>query len=171
MRIRNVIVLVLVFTLGSVAGIAAKQRYDASLFRGKEKTEAAKALLEVAKRQAEGGSWELIGVGRIYYLSGQKAEGEAIFNSIRRPEGGDLIRIGRVYYAAGEWEKAREVFERAIKMEPRDAPWLAEIGAYYNLQGDRARAEELFAKAMSIERDVWMTGDMAGSYLGVRPLR
>lgn len=57
-------------------------------------------------------------------------------------------------------------------MTRKDAPWLAEIGAYYNLNGDRAKAEEYFARSLALESDeVWSTADMAGSYVGVVPAR
>lgn len=175
MKRSPVFVMFVLFTLGVAVGAwAAKKGIDSSLFAGKEKKDAAASLLEVAKRQAGKGSWENIGVGRVYYLSGQHAEGQAIFDAVtsKKPEAGDWIRIGRVYYQAGEWEKAKSAFDKALKMAPKDAPWLAEVGAYYNLQGDRATAEEMFARSLSYESDeVWNTADMAGSYVGVVPVR
>ena len=45
-----------------------------------------KALLAVAKQQAGKGSWERIGVGRVYYLGGMKAEGQAIFDEVTGEE-------------------------------------------------------------------------------------
>lgn len=171
MKLKNAMIFTAIFSLGAVVGVAAKKGADASIFKGKDKKDAAGSLLNLAKTQAGKGSWELIGVGRVYYLGGMKKEGQAIFDSIKKPEGGDLIRIGRVYYAAGEWEKAKATFERALELEPKDAPWLAEVGAYYNLKGDRAKAEEYFERSLKIEQDIWNSADMAGSYIGVTPLR
>jgi len=172
-RRATVAAFVVVFIIGVAAGaFAHNNAAAAALFLGKPKEEAARALLEVARGQAGKGSWERIAIGRAYYLGGMKKEGQEIFDSIRKPEDSDLLRIGRVYYEAGEWDKAKETFERVIVMAPKDAQWLAEIGAYYNLKGDRARAEELFAKSFELESgEVWNTTNVAESYVGVEPMR
>jgi tetratricopeptide (TPR) repeat protein len=171
---RNTAVMAAVFSLGiAVGAVAAKKGIDPSLYHSKPKQEAGSALLELAKAQAGKGTWENIGVGRVLYLGGKKAEGQAIFDSVtaKKAEGGDWIRIGRVYYEAGEWDKAKVAFDKALTMEPNDGPWLAEVGAYYNLKGDRAKAEEMFDRSFKAEIEVWNTANIAGSYLGVQPLR
>ena len=162
------------FLLGTVVGaLAAKKMIDPGLYSGKSPQEAAAGLLPIAKQQAENGSWENIFVGRVYYLAGQKAEGQAIFDAMtsrKKAEGGDWFRIGKVYYEAGEWDKAKAAFEKVVQMSPDDADWFAEIGAYYNLKGDRARAEELFGRSFSLDSNsVYNTAKAAGSYLGVVP--
>jgi tetratricopeptide (TPR) repeat protein len=172
MKTRSIVVLSLVFTLGIAAGAFGRKAFDTSLYRGKDKKEAAQALLKLAKTQAGKGSWERIGVGRVYYLAGMKAEGQAIFDEVtaRKPEPTDWWRIGRVYWEAGEWDKAREAFEKSLAKNPNDDKGLAELGAYYMLKGDRAKAEELFDKSFNIEGgEVWNTGMIAGAYLGVKP--
>jgi Flp pilus assembly protein TadD len=165
--------LVVVFLFGVTAGaLAAKKGLDSSLFTGKEPKAAADALLAVAKEQAGKGSWERIAVGRVLYLSGRKAEGQAIFDEVtaKKPEGSDWLRIGRIYVEAGEWDKAKGAFDKALALSPKDAPWMAEIGGWYNLKGDRAAAEELFAKSFAIESgEFWNTVNVAGSYVGVKP--
>ena len=122
--------LVVVFLVGVTAGaFAAKKGIDSSLFAGKKPKEAADALLVVAKEQAGKGSWERIALARVYYLSGRKAEAEAIFGEVtaKKPEGSDWLRIGRVYYEAGEWDKAKGAFDKALALSPKDAPWLGEF--------------------------------------------
>ena len=171
MKLRSMVLTVVVFVVGVAVGFAAR-RIDPSTYRGKSNQEAAKALLDVAKQQAGKGSWERIGVGRVYYLGGMKAEGQAIFDSVtsKKPEAGDWFRLGRVYYQAGEWEKAQAAFDKALKMEPNNEKDLAEVGAYYMLKGDRAKAEEYFDRSFRAESgEVWATVSMAGSYLGVQP--
>ena len=164
MKRANVVAFVVVFAIGvAIGAFAHNNPANATMFQGKTKEEAASALLGAARDQAGKGSWERIAVGRAYYLSGKKKEGQEIFDSIRKQEDSDLLRIGRVYYEAGEWDKAKETFERLVAMAPKDAPWLAEIGAYYNLKGDRARAEELFAKSLALESgEVWNTTNKYG---------
>lgn len=162
------------FVLGTAFGVAAAKKVgvDPSVYSGKKPKEAAAALLELARAQAEKGSWENIGVGRVYYLSGQKAEGQAIFDSVtgKKSEGGDWIRIGRVYWEAGEWDKAKAMFDKVLQANPKDEDWLAEIGAYYQLKGERAKAEELFTRSFKAEpAKLWNTLRAACSYLGIKP--
>jgi tetratricopeptide (TPR) repeat protein len=169
---KTAVTMMFIFALGISVGAFAKKGFDTSIYRGQDKTAAAKSLLELAKKQAGKGSWERIGVGRVYYLGGMKAEGQAIFDEVtsKKPEPTDWWRIGRVYWEAGEWDKAREAFETSLAKNPKDDKGLAELGAYYLIKGDREKAEELFDKATSIESgEVWNTSMIAGGYLGVKP--
>lgn len=172
---RTAVALVTVaFVLGAAFGAAAakKPAVDSSLYTGKKPAEAAAALLEVARRQAGKGTWENIAVGRVYYLSGKKSEGQGIFDSItaQKAEGGDWIRIGRVYFEAGEWDKAKAAFDKVLQLSPKDEDWLAEIGAYDLLKGDRARAEELFGRSFQIDpANLSNVLRAAGAYAGVNP--
>ncbi len=172
MNRKSIIVVSLVFLLGLTVGIAFAKGVDTSLYHGKQPKEAGKSLLELARKQAGKGSWERIGVGRVYYLAGMKSEGQAIFDEVtsRKPESTDWWRIGRVYWEAGEWDKARAMFEKSLAMNQKDDKGLAELGAYYMIKGDRAKAEELFDRSFAIESgEVWNTAMMAGGYLGVKP--
>jgi tetratricopeptide (TPR) repeat protein len=155
----------------SITVCFAAQKTPPSQYHGKDKQEAARALLETAKIQADGGSWERIAIGRIYYLSGSKPEGQAIFDDVlaHKPEAGDLFRIARVYREAGDWEQAKALFERALREEPDDSKGMAEVGSHYLMRGDRAAAEALFDRSFKLESDVWSTVAAAGSYLGVAP--
>jgi len=176
MKARSAVVLVVVFVLGITVGAFAKaKKLDPNTYRGKSKNEAASALLSIAEIQAEKGSWEQLCVGRVYYAGGMKSEGQAIFDRVtskKKAEDSDWMRVGRAYYDAGDWEKAKEAFEKTLAKNPTDGPWLAEIGAYYNLKGDRKTAEDLFDRSFAVESgEVWQTANIAGSYLGVEPLR
>jgi tetratricopeptide (TPR) repeat protein len=175
MKVRNAVLAVLVFVLGTVAGFAAKSRIDASLYQGKSKEEAGKALLEIAKAQAGKGSWERLGVARVYYLGGMKAEGQAMIDAVtsnKKVEGSDWFRVGRIYYDAGEWEKAKVAFDKAVQLDPKQDKWLAELGALYLLKGDRAKGEDYINRSFAIEQgEVWNTANIAGAYLGVEPLQ
>ena len=173
MKVKLVVVATMVVIV-SLAGIADAKKPESAvhLFAGQTAEAAADALAEVALLQAGGGSWERIRVGRVYYLSGQRSRGQAVFDAILAddPEASDWIRIGRIYYQAGDWAEAREMFEKVLEKKPQDADWLAEIGAYFNLQGDRDRAEELFARSFKEEpRNELTSAYAAGSYIGVVP--
>jgi tetratricopeptide (TPR) repeat protein len=162
------------FVLGTASGAYAAKKVTLSpgLFTGKPAPEAAANLLGAAKVLAEKGSWENIAVGRVYYLAGQKAEGQAIFDATagNKSDAGDWIRIGRVYYEAGEWDKARAAFDKVLQLKPDDEDWLAEIGAYYVLKGDRAHGEELFTRSFKREpNSLWNALRAAAAYLKVAP--
>jgi tetratricopeptide (TPR) repeat protein len=161
-----------VFAFGIAVGAFAAKKGIGVDYRGMDKKQAGTALLDLAKKQAGKGSWERIGVGRVYYLAGMKAEGQAIFDEVtaKKPEPTDWWRIGRVYWEAGEWDKARHAFEQSLAKNPNDDKGLAELAAYYMIKGDRAKAEELIDKSLSIESgEVWNTSMIAGGYLGVKP--
>ena len=171
MRLRIVVTVILLFVLGLAVGVVLAKRIDTSAYKDKAKKEAARALLEEAKRQAGKGSWERIAVGRVYYLGGMKKEGQEIFDSIlaKKPEQSDIFRIARVYFEAGEWPRAKEMFEEYVAKNPKDDKGLAEVGAYYLLKGERAKAEELFDKSFRQQDELWSTVNAAGAYLGIPP--
>ena len=164
---------IVLFGVGVVVGWAASApRSGPALFQGKSKTEAAKALLDAAQGQAGKGSWENIGVARVFYLSGDKAQGQAVLDRVLsgKVKKDDWLRIGRLYAEAGDWDKAAAAFDKALQQDAKDAEYLAEIGAWYNLHGDRAKAEELFTRSFQLKDDeVWNTLNAAGSYVGVKP--
>jgi catechol-2,3-dioxygenase len=140
MRSKSTLIMIIVFVAGVAVGAFARgKKVDASIFNGKTKAEAGRALLDEAKSEAN-----------------KKAS--------------DWMRIGRIHLEAHEWPKAKEAFDKALSLEPKDAAWLAEIGGYYNLQGDRAKAEEMFTRSLATESgELWYTINMAGSYMGVEP--
>jgi len=163
-----------IFVAGAGVGYTAQkqQKTAAEMYHAKGNQDAAKALLAVAKIQAGKGSWEQIAVGRVYYLGGFKAEGQAIFDALLngKHEDSDVFRIARVYSEAGEWDKAKPLFDRYFTTSDDDGTGLAEVGAMYLLNGDRANAEQLFDRSVAIEsNDLWATLHMAGAYLNVRP--
>lgn len=168
MKGRLVAISVLLFAFGACEGYAA-ERIDPQSYRSHSEQDAAKALLRQAVAQAEDGSWERIAVGRVYYLGGMKDQGEAIFNAVlsKKPDPSDLFRVARVYREAGEWPRAKELFDKALQLQPKDEKMLAEVGAYYLLNGDRASAETLFDRSFKIESELWATLSAAGAYLGV----
>ena len=169
--------LIAVFLAGAAAGAYAAKKIAVGpeAFRGKSPEQAAAELLRAAGLLAENDSWQNIAVGRVLYLTGSKAEGQAIFDRVLgspKAEPGDLVRVGRVYREAGEWDRARSLFDRVLGAAPKDEDWSAEIGAYYLLAGDRATAETLFARSFAEDpSNVYNSADVAGAFLGLAPRR
>jgi tetratricopeptide (TPR) repeat protein len=176
-RFRLAIVCLACFALGALAqaGFAQGKKggFDPGLYEGKDPKAAAAALLDRALELAGKGSWERIAVGRAWYLGGDKARGQQIFDGVtadNKAEASDWFRLGRVYAEAGEWDKAQHAFDRAIEMKKGDDSGMLEEGAWANVFKDRAKAEALFAKAFAKNpKEFWHYVGAGGSYLGVRP--
>ena len=145
--------------LGVGLGIAATQHGGGiDVIRGKSAKDAGMAALAEAERLAGKGSWELISVGRVYYLSGDKTHGQALFDRVTsgKPEASDWQRIGEVYAQAGETERAMDCFQQTLADHPKDDTGHAEIGAWYIRIGQREKGEGLLAEALSRAPDeVW----------------
>jgi tetratricopeptide (TPR) repeat protein len=174
MKRTHAVLVVVAFVVGVAAGIAATagSKVEPMMYVGKSPKEAALGLLPAALKQAGKGSWENIAVGRVYYLMGDKAEGQAIFDRViaTKVKKDDWMRMGRVYVEAKEWDKAKAAFDKALALDPKDEGNLTEVGAWYNLHGDRQTAEELFTRAFkSKPEEIWYTVNAAGSYVAVSP--
>ena len=158
---------------GSLLAQAGKPVFNADAIRAKAPNLAAADLLEGARQLAGTGSWERIAVGRAWYLGGDKAKGQQMFDEVtssKKVETSDWFRVGRVYAEAGEWDKAKKAFDQALAMKPDDDSGMVEYGALANLNGDRAKAEALFDAAMKRNpREFWHWVTAGASYLGVRP--
>jgi tetratricopeptide (TPR) repeat protein len=127
--------------------------------------------LQEAERLAGTGSWELIGIARVYYLSGDKARGQAILDKvIPVAQESDWQRIGALYAEAGENDKAATYYERILAASPKDDTGQAEIGSWYIRTGQRQKGEELLAKAFARNPDeIWHYVRMAEAFLNVPP--
>jgi tetratricopeptide (TPR) repeat protein len=174
MKRAYVVLMLVAFVLGVVAGFAASagKKVDPMMYVDKSPKDATLGLLTAALKQAGNGSWENIAVGRVYYLMGDKTEGQGIFDRViaTKVKKDDWMRMGRVYLEAKEWDKAKAAFDKALALDPKDEGNLTEIGGWYNLHGDRQTAEELFTRAFKSKPDeIWYTVNAAGSYVGVKP--
>jgi tetratricopeptide (TPR) repeat protein len=161
--------------LGVGLGIAARERGGGmAVMTGKSLQDAGAAALVEAERLAGKGSWERIAVGRVYYLSGNKPRGQALFDTVtsNKPEGSDWQRIGEVYAEAGENDKAADCFTKALANSPKDDTGQAEIGAWYIRIGQREKGEALLTQAFTRGPDeVWHYIAAAQGYLNVPPGR
>lgn len=157
--------------LGVGLGLAAgKDGAGIDAIRGKSAKDAAAAALVEAERLAGKGSWEQIGVGRVYYLSGDKARGQAIFDRVTgaKPKASDWQRIGAVYAEAGENDRAADCYQKVLDLNPKDDTGQAEIGAWYIKIGQREKGEALIEQALKRDpNDLWHYVRAAEAFLGV----
>ena len=148
--------------LGAGVALAAKSTSPGiDAIRGKSPQDAATAALVEAERLSGSGTWELLGVARAYYLSGNKSKGQALIDKVMagKTDHNDWQRIGQLYAEAGEKDKAVQFFEKALAADPKDDTGQSEIGAWYLRMGLRDQGEALFAKAFA------RSPDEAGHYL------
>jgi len=163
--------------LGVGIGFAANERPPGmDVMRGKPAKEAGLAALHEAEKLAGNGSWELLGVARVYYLSGDKAKGQALIEQVlnAKAKGSDWQRAGEIYAAAGESQKAEENFQKALSADPKekDDTGRAEIGAWYIRTGQRDKGEELLSQALARNPgELWHYLRASEAYLGVPPGR
>jgi tetratricopeptide (TPR) repeat protein len=142
--------------LGAGLALASKASGPGmDLIRGKPPQEAGLAALAEAQKLAGSGTWEQIAVARVYYLSGNKAQGQSIIDRVLagKSDHNDWQRIGQLYADAGENDKAAQFFERAVAADPKDDTGQSEIGAWYISIGQRDKGEELLAKAFARNPD------------------
>jgi tetratricopeptide (TPR) repeat protein len=138
--------------------------------RGKSAKDAGAAALVEAERLAGNDSWEQIGVGRVYYLSGDKARGQAIFDRVTgaKPKASDWQRLGAVYAEAGDNDRAADCYQKVLDLNPKDDTGQAEIGSWYIKIGQREKGEALLEKAFQRDStDVWHYVRAAEAMLGV----
>jgi tetratricopeptide (TPR) repeat protein len=162
---------------GVGVGFAAREKSPAmDSMRGKPAREAGLAALAQAEKLAGSGSWELLGVARVYYLSGDKTRGQALIDKVLsgKSQGSDWQRAGEIYAEAGENSRAEEQFQRVLAADKKqkDDTGRAEIGAWYIRTGQRDKGEELLTQALAKNPDeMWHYLRAAEAYLGVAPGR
>lgn len=153
---------------------ARKASFTPELIAGKTTAEKATAFLDGAVELAENGSWELIAIGRAWYLGGNKDKGQALFDRVttnKKVESSDWYRIGHVYVEAGERDKAKAAFDKFGAMEAGSKKHMIEYGAVLMVTGDQAAGEERIVQAMTKRpRDFWGWTAAGGAYLGVLPM-
>jgi len=157
---------------GIGVGYAAKEKPPGvELFRGKPSKEAGLAALHQAESLAGEGSWELLGVARVYYLAGEKDKAQALMErALRKPKASDWQRVGQMYADAGENAKAEEAFLKALAADPKDDTGRSEVGSWYIRNGQRDKGEELYAQAFARNpSELWHYVRAGEAYLGVPP--
>lgn len=164
----------LLFGVG--VGFAAKEKSPGvDPMRGKPAKEAGLAALQQAETLAGQGSWELLGVARVYYLSGDRARGQALIDRVlSKAESSDWQRAGDIYAEAGETASAEQLFQKVLAADKKqkDDTGRAEIGAWYIRVGQRDKGEELLSEAMTRNpKETWHYVRAAEAYLGVPPGR
>jgi tetratricopeptide (TPR) repeat protein len=159
------------FVAGVAFGFGKKEKPPGiETIRGKPPQEAALSALQEAEKLAQDNSWEVLGVARVYYLSGDKTRGQAVMDRVlnAKPAASDWKRVGDIYAEAKEQEKAEAAYDKALAGDRNDDNERAEIGAWYIRLGQRDKGEELFSQAFAQNpEDVWHYLRAAEAFLAV----
>lgn len=159
------------FVVGVALGFGKKEKAPGiDAIRGKPPQEAGLAALQEAEKLADDNSWELLGVARVYYLSGDKVRGQAVIERVTRakPAASDWKRIGEIYAEANENEQAEAAYQKALAADPKDDNERAEIGAWYIRRGERDKGEDLLAQAFARNPDdIWHYLRAAEAFMNV----
>lgn len=174
--IHVVAVAVASIAFGIGVGYAAKQGPTLlDLNASKPAREAGLAALTEADRLAGVGTWEMIAVGRDYYLIGEPQKGQALFDraTAGKPDPSNWQRLGAVWAEIGDKAKADDCFQRALALlDPKDDTGQAEVGAWFIRNGQRAKGEELIDRALQRHpAEIWHYLRAAEALLGVAPGR
>jgi tetratricopeptide (TPR) repeat protein len=161
--------------LGVCIGLSAKDKLPGfEILQGKPPKEAGAAALQEAERLAGNGSWELIAIARVWYLSGDHTKAQSLIDRAlsHKPKGTDFQRVGEIFAAAGDNTQAETYYQRALAADPKDDTGQSEIGAWYIRNGQREKGEELLAKALARNPDdLWHYVRASEAYLSVPPGR
>jgi cytochrome c-type biogenesis protein CcmH/NrfG len=159
------------FVAGVALGFGKKEKAPGiETVRGKPPQEAGLSALAEAEKLAGDNSWELLGVARVYYLSGDKTRGQAVMDRVlkAKPAASDWERVGAIYVEANEPQQAEAAYDKALAGDPKDDNERAEIGAWYIRIGQRDKGEELLAQAFAQNpEDVWHYLRAAEAFLAV----
>jgi tetratricopeptide (TPR) repeat protein len=153
-------------------GVTKEKPPGMEIMLGKTSAQAGAAALQQAQKLAGNGTWELLGVARVYYLSGDKIKGQTLIDKVlsEKVNASDWQRIAWIYADAGENDKAMMYFQKVLAADPKDDTGQAEIGAWYIHIGQRDKGEELLGKALAKHPDeVWHYVRAGEAYLGVTP--
>jgi tetratricopeptide (TPR) repeat protein len=160
--------------LGIGIGLAAKDAKFPGIdaVRGKPPREAALSALGIAETLAKDGTWERLGIARVYYLGLDKARGQELIDKVMagKIKGSDYQRVGQIYAEAGENERAEQLFTQALALDAKDDTGQAEIGAWYIRRGQREKGEQLLAQAFGRNpNEVWHYLRVAEAYMNLSP--
>ena len=136
---------------GLCIGLFAKEKLPGiEVIHGKPPKEAGLAALQEAEHVAGKGTWELIAIARVYYLTGDHAKAQELIERAlsHKPKATDFQRVAELYSDAGDNAQAEAYFAKALAADPDDDTGQSEIGAWYIRHGQRDQGEVLVAKAL-----------------------
>jgi tetratricopeptide (TPR) repeat protein len=132
----------------------------AAVYVKKEQKEKALKLIEDLEKKAPERSFPHVIKGDILYAMNKKQEAEAEYQrAINKKEAEpyqEAIRfnqLGRLYASSGDYKKARELYDRAVTIDPYYIEGTTNKGLTYEKEGRWDKALESYRQALAIDRD------------------
>jgi tetratricopeptide (TPR) repeat protein len=74
---------------------------------------------------------------------------EAIDNDPQNPD--NYLRLGKLYFLNGEYEKAADIYQRGLKVSPRDISLLFNYAVDREAENEFDSAKKLYLEILSID--------------------
>jgi tetratricopeptide (TPR) repeat protein len=89
-------------------------------------------------------------LGESYFMSGKAEKAIEVFNELVQvdPTARSYAFLGLSYRHLGRFDEARKYFEQGLKLDPRNAACLFNMGYIEGRQGNQAKAEEYFQRTL-----------------------
>ncbi len=97
----------------------------------------------------------LASLGESYFMSGKVDKSLAVFEKLAAadPSARSYTYLGVACRQLGRFEEAARYFDKALKLDPRNASALFNLGLIAERQGDSAKAETLFQRTLQSNPD------------------
>jgi tetratricopeptide (TPR) repeat protein len=82
---------------------------------------------------------------------------EAINNDQQNPD--NYLRLGKLYFLNGEYEKAADIYQRGLKVSPRDISLLFNYAVDREAENEFDSAKKLYLEILSIDPNNKSTQD------------
>jgi len=125
----------------------------------KGETEKAMRLAKEVENKAPKRGYVNVIKGKILYAQGKKKEAAAEFQAGAQKGESEVYQeavgynqLGRVYADSGQYQKARELYDRAVKIDPYYIEGTTNKGVTFEREGRWDKALETYQKALSMEK-------------------
>jgi tetratricopeptide (TPR) repeat protein len=132
----------------------------AEVYAREKKTDKAIALAKEIQRKAPKRAYAHVLEGDILYARDRKKEAEAAYRkgagageAEPYQQASGLNKLGRMYAKAGEAERARELYDKAVAIDPYFIEGTTNKGLVYEKQGQWDKALEAYRQAMALDRN------------------
>ncbi len=145
-------------TEGTEGEIAGKEGL-AAVYARKQETEKALRLIEEVEQKAPERAFPHVIKGDILYARNKKKEAEEEYRQAVQKKAAvpyhDAVRynqLGRMYANSGDYLKARELYDRAVNIDPYYIEGTTNKGLTYAKEGRWDKALETYRKALAVDR-------------------
>jgi tetratricopeptide (TPR) repeat protein len=140
----------------------------ASVYARKKQPEKALALAREVQKKAPSRTFARVIEGDVLYAQNKKAEAEAAYKAAAQggegetfQEAAGLNKLGRFYSAGGDTKKARELYDKAVAIDPYFIEGTTNKGVTYEKEGQWDKALDQYRQALRIDGNDTFTAMLA----------